>query len=111
MDRLPSGYLHRVNLQLQGLIAGNALLQALSARIETTVARRMAAAEADGAPLSAMEFSSLVEVKEVDADEALREFAMLWSGEDGSEPPGTTRTQPRRPDPDADHPITRPQML
>jgi hypothetical protein len=112
LDRLPSGYLHRVNLQLQGLIAGNALLQALSARIETTVARRMAAADADRAPLSAMEFSSLVEVAEVDGDEALLEFAKLWADEaSGDEDPGTTRTQPRRLDPDADHPITRPQML
>jgi hypothetical protein len=109
MEKLPSGYLHRVNLQLQGLAAGNALLQALSARIEAILGRRMAAADTDQAPLSALEFSSLVEVDEIDGDEALREFAVLWAGDENhGASPGGRAVDNRAPCPSFPTPLPAP---
>jgi hypothetical protein len=79
-DKLPSSFLYRVNQQLGGM-TDDAALRDLAGAIDRTLARRMDQAEKEFAFVSSLEFSTQVEVEEVDGDDALREFAMLWQGD------------------------------
>lgn len=96
-DKLPSSFLYRVNQQLAG-IAADDTLRGLGAEIDRTLAHRMDKAEKEFAFVSSLEFSTQVDVEEIDGEDALREFAMLWrkSGE---------QDEPQKAD---DWPITRP---
>lgn len=109
LETIPLGQLYRVDQQLQGLAAGEPALQGLVTLIESVLARRMARVDEVQAPLSAMEFSSQVDISEIDADEALREFGWL-EPELTAHGASAGTPQRQRTTTEDDHPITLPPL-
>lgn len=107
LEKLPTSFLYRVSLQLEGIAADEALRR-LATVIDQTLGRRTQKAERELAFVSSLEFASQVEVEEFVGDDALREFSMLWKSQSTS--PAVAANASRLHPAQDDWPYTQPQL-